>query len=101
MATEPILVVVSREIEDLVPIFLAQRRTDLDVLKSSIPAQDFESIRRVGHGMAGAGASYGFEHLSVLGDRLAMAARASDVDALERLNREFGDYMARLVVKYL
>lgn len=101
MAPDPIVVTLSRDIEDLVPVFLAQRKADIEGLKVSIPSRDFDAVRRVGHGMAGSGASYGFDHLSVIGDRIVTAARAADVDSLNRLHHEFDDYMSRLVVKYL
>lgn len=100
-AIEPLIVTLSRDMEDLVPIFLAQRKADLAALSAALPAQDFEAIRKVGHGMAGAGASYGFDHVSVLGDQLVLAARARDATALQRLAQEFEEYMARLLVKYM
>lgn len=101
MSTEPIIVTVDADLADLIPIFLSQRRADLATLAAALPARDFEAIRRVGHGMAGAGASYGFDHLSVLGEHIVEAGRAADVQALTRLIAEFDDYLARLSVKFL
>jgi HPt (histidine-containing phosphotransfer) domain-containing protein len=98
---EPIIVTLSRDMVDLVPLFMAQRRKDLTSLAAALTAGDYEAMRRVGHGMAGAGASYGLDHFSELGEQIVAAARASDTTALERLNRELEDYMARLIVNYL
>jgi len=100
-AREPIVVTLSQDMADLVPLFLAQRKSDLAKLSAAIPAGDFEAMRRVGHGMAGAGASYGLDHISVLGEQLVGAARAKDVTALDRLKQELEDYLARLTVKYM
>jgi len=101
MTSEPIVVTLSRDIEDLVPVFLAQRKSDQTTLKDALPARDFAAIRWVGHAMAGAGASYGFDYLSIVGECLVKAARADDIATLDRLCLEFDDYMARLVVKYV
>ncbi|HTE15081.1 MAG TPA: Hpt domain-containing protein [Burkholderiales bacterium] len=101
MAVEPIVITLDRDLEDLVPVFLAQRKTDLATLNAALAAGDFAAMRRAGHGMAGAGASYGFDYLSVLGERIVEAARAGNATAVEGVNREFDDYMARLVVKYM
>ena len=82
MAVEPIVVHVESGLEDLIPLFLQQRKTDQANLAQSLPARDFERIRRIGHGMAGAGASYGFDFVSELGQRLEIAARAGDADGI-------------------
>ena len=100
MAVEPVVVLVERDIEDLIPLFLAQRRADQAVIAAALALSDFDAIRKVAHGMVGAGASYGFTHVSALGERLLEAACACDAAALARVQREFEDYLARLVVKY-
>jgi HPt (histidine-containing phosphotransfer) domain-containing protein len=98
---EPIVVTLSQDLADLVPLFLAQRKADLAALSVAIPAADFVAIRRVGHGMAGAGASYGLDRFSVLGEQLVTAARAGDTSAVDRLKQEVEDYIARLVINYM
>ena len=100
MSADAIVVTVERGLQDLIPAFLAQRQADQAAIVAALPLRNFEALRRTGHGMAGAGASYGFERISDLGERLVLAARAGDVAALEVLQREFDDYMTRLVVKY-
>jgi HPt (histidine-containing phosphotransfer) domain-containing protein len=101
VADNAIVVLLDRDLEDLVPLFLAQRRSDLATLGVALPARDFAAIRRVGHGMAGAGASYGFDYLSVLGERIVVAAHAADITALTACRQELDDFLARLVVKYM
>ena len=51
--------------------------------------------------MAGAGASYGFDALTDLGERLVSAARAGDVATLLAIQQAIDDYLARVVVKYV
>ena len=101
MSTEPIVVTVEGDLEDLMPIFLEQRRADQATLAMSLAARDFKAIHKVGHGMVGACASYGFDDLGDLGQRIVEAGRAADAVALDGLKRELDDYMVRLIVKYL
>lgn len=101
VSTEPIVVVVDRDLEDLIPLFLTQRKNDLGKLSQALGEGDFESMRRVGHAMNGAGASYGFPYVSELGLQIESAARDGDLDRLGALSRALKDYLARLVVKYL
>jgi HPt (histidine-containing phosphotransfer) domain-containing protein len=66
----------------LLPRFLEHRRGDLATILTALAAGDFETIRRIGHNMAGNGASYGFPELGTLGERLEAAAGAADVEAV-------------------
>jgi len=101
MLSEPIVVIVSRDLEDLLPLFMQQRKADQAAIAAAVAAADFAALRRVGHGMVGSGASYGFDALSSLGERFVSAARAGDLSAIGALQREFDDYLSRLVVKFL
>lgn len=101
MPLEPIVVMVDRDLKELLPTFLAQRQADQAVFAVALPARDFAAIRRAGHGMAGAGSSYGFDALSTLGQKIVEAAHAVDTEKLAALFDEFDDYMARLTVKFL
>jgi hypothetical protein len=101
MAAEPIVVTIDRDLQDLVPLFMAQRKADQAAIEAALPLRNFESLRLTGHGMTGAGASYGFDRISDLGVRLTDAARAADGAAIEKIKGDFDDYMRRLVVKYM
>lgn len=101
MVAEPIVVTVDSSTADLIPLFLTQRKADQAAIAVALPARNFEALRKIGHGMAGAGTSYGFEAISILGDRLVAAARAGDLAKLLQVKVEIDDYLARLVVKYL
>ena len=98
---EPIVVTVDQIVEDLMPLFMAQRKTDQRVIAQALPLRDFDALRKTGHGMTGAGASYGFDRISDLGVRLCEAARGGDVAAIRKVGDELDDYMQRLIVKYV
>ena len=42
---QPLKVVVDRELEDLVPVFLKNRHKEVDTLKAALAAADFEQLR--------------------------------------------------------
>jgi histidine phosphotransfer protein HptB len=101
VAAEAIIVNVEKDLEDLIPLFLARRKADQSGIAAALSRRDFEALRKIGHNMNGAGASYGFERISELGEQLTKAARAGDVAALGEIKNAFDDYMRRLVVNYM
>jgi HPt (histidine-containing phosphotransfer) domain-containing protein len=98
---EPIVVTIDRDLQDLVPLFIGQRKADQDALATALRMRDFEAVRKIGHGMAGAGSSYGFDCISEVGERLVIAARAADAPAVEAVCRTLDDFLRRLLVKYV
>ena len=70
-------VTVARDLEDLIPVFMSNRKKELDTLRVALAAADFEQLRQLGHRMKGVGNSYGFAHVSTLGKRRQIARRAA------------------------
>lgn len=100
MGGEQYQAIVPKELEDLIPGFLENRRKELDTLRSAVAAADFEQLRQLGHRMKGVGASYGFDHVSVLGKRIEESARRADGEALDACLAEYGDYLAHVRIAY-
>jgi HPt (histidine-containing phosphotransfer) domain-containing protein len=61
MNDDALTVKVSKDIEDLIPAFLANRKKEVETLRAALAAGDFEQLRQVGHRMRGVGHSYGFD----------------------------------------
>lgn len=93
-------VVVARDLEDLIPTFMKNRRKELDNLRNAIAAADFEQLRQLGHRMKGVGVSYGFERISALGKAIEDGARGRDKSLLESSVAQYEDYLARVQVSY-
>ena len=55
MSEERIDVVISKDLEDLVPVFMSNRHKELETLKQAVASQDFEQLRHLGHRMKGVG----------------------------------------------
>ncbi|MBW7859066.1 MAG: Hpt domain-containing protein [Leptonema sp. (in: Bacteria)] len=77
---------VSKEIEDIMPIFINSIKKNVNSVKEALKLADFETIRKLGHQMKGAGGGYGFDRITELGRDLEMAAKASNQEECGRLN---------------
>ncbi|MBI2798760.1 MAG: Hpt domain-containing protein [Gammaproteobacteria bacterium] len=95
-----IVVKIDPDIEDLIPGFLANRRRDVDSLKSLVANEDYAAVRVIGHSMKGAGGGYGFDVITEIGDTIESAALRVDGDAIMAAAAELADYLARVEPVY-
>jgi len=100
MSDDAHIVRVSKDIEDLIPVFLANRKKELETLRAALAAGDFDQLRQLGHRMRGVGNSYGFERVSTLGKEIEEGARNGDRAALEAHIAAYGDYLSSVRVTY-
>jgi len=98
--SQPIVVTVAKDLEDLVPTFMKNRGKELETLRTALAAGDFDQMRQLGHRMKGVGNSYGFEKVSLLGKQVEDGAKAGDKDALGACLAEYADYLARVQIVY-
>jgi HPt (histidine-containing phosphotransfer) domain-containing protein len=100
MSEDAYNVKVAKDLEDLIPVFMNNRRKEVDTLRAALAAGDFEQLRQLGHRMRGVGVSYGFDRVSVLGKHIEDGARSGDKASLAAHIAEYGDYLARVQVSY-
>ena len=93
-------VTVARDLEDLIPVFMSNRKKELDTLRVALASADFEQLRQLGHRMKGVGNSYGFAHVSTLGKHIEDGARSADRAGLEARIREYADYLSKVEIVY-
>jgi HPt (histidine-containing phosphotransfer) domain-containing protein len=93
-------VIVDKDLEDLVPVFMKNRRKEVESLKVALAAADFEQLRQLGHRMKGVGNSYGFERVSELGRMIEDGARSGNRSELDARIAEYQDYLAKVQVQY-
>jgi HPt (histidine-containing phosphotransfer) domain-containing protein len=93
-------VVVDRDLEDLIPVFLRNRHKEVDSLRVALAAADFEQLRQLGHRMKGVGNSYGFALVSTFGKQIEEGARSGDRAFLEARILEYAEYLSRVEVTY-
>lgn len=93
-------VLVPRELETLIPVFLANRARELEALRAALAAADFAQLREIGHRMRGVGASYGFERISSLGTQIEVGARSQDRAAVAKPIEAYATHLRSLRVVY-
>lgn len=81
------------ELLDIVPLFLKQRREEVPQMAEYISTQDFTALARLGHSLKGAGASFGFDYISSLGQQIEQAAEARDLLQLARFQLQLSQYL--------
>ena len=57
-----------------IPAFLLNRRHDVVSMLKALARGDFETVERLGHGMKGSGASFGFQAITDIGTELEVEA---------------------------
>ena len=94
------LVTVPKDLEDLIPVFMSNRKKELDALRVALAAADFEQLRQLGHRMRGVGNSYGFAQVSDFGKHVEDGARSGDRALLESTIARYNDFLAKVQITY-
>lgn len=100
MSEDKFTAVVAKDLEDLIPVFMANRQKELAALHVALAAGDYAQLRQLGHRMKGVGDSYGFAPVSDLGKCIEDAARAEDAAALGARISEYAEYLANVKIVY-
>lgn len=98
---DTIIVEIDREVQSIVPEFLANRRKDCRTISGLLERDAFSEVRTLGHRMKGAGGSYGFDDISVLGEIIEEAALGGDKKTITRALQRLSDYLERVAVEYV
>jgi HPt (histidine-containing phosphotransfer) domain-containing protein len=99
-ALPALTVSIEKDLKALVQRFLARKREDLDSARIALAAGDYETIRRIGHDLKGAGEGFGFPELSAFGAALERAAIARNERALGEQLAAVEQFLSRLRVTF-
>ena len=94
------LVTVAKDLEDLIPVFMSNRKKELDALRVALASADFEQLRQLGHRMKGVGNSYGFAQVSDIGKHVEDGARSGDRALLESAIAKYTDFLSKVQIAY-
>jgi PAS domain S-box-containing protein len=97
---EMILVHPNPKFADLIPGFLLNRRHDVIAMLGALDRGDFETVESLGHGMKGAGGSWGFQRITDVGAALEQAAKSIDADASRKWVSELSRYLDHVEIVY-
>ena len=95
---EPILLRIDPKFADLVPVFLHNCRQNVVPMLDALDRGDFGTVEILGHGMRGAGGSYGFQAITDIGAALEQAAESADTDASRKWVGELSRYLDRVEI---
>ncbi len=94
------MVRIARDLEDLIPGYLANVRRYCAEAAGHVQAGDFPSLARVGHNLKGSGGGYGLDALTGFGHDLETAARAQLAENVNTTIRAILDFLDRLQIEY-
>jgi len=97
---DAIVVHANPKLTHLIPGFLQNRRQDVVAMLGALDRGEFEIVERLGHGMKGAGGSWGFDMITDIGAELEHAAESADNDASRRWVGELSTYLERVEVVF-
>ncbi len=95
-----IVVRIDAELQDIVPLFLENRRTDVVKLTSALSAGALNEVHSIAHNLAGTGAGYGFDEISQIGYAMCHAIRIGQLENLPSLISRLADYLDAVEVIY-
>ena len=89
-----------KDLEDLIPSFMQNRRNELVEIDAAVKGQDFEFIRRLAHTWKGICRPYGFIHLETLSKSLEQSGEREDINAITQLAAEIRDYIENVRIVF-
>lgn len=100
LGSGPIIVHVDASFEPLIPKFMANRKKEITAMTEAVDQGDFETVRKVAHGMKGVSGSYGFPAMTVVATRLEQAAKAADERSVRADLPVLASYLERVEIVY-
>jgi HPt (histidine-containing phosphotransfer) domain-containing protein len=97
---DKIIVHTYAEIKNLLPDYLADINTNIDLIMAALERRDFPTIESLGHKMSGSGGSYGFDRISDIGALMESAAQTRDKREIQKLVSDLRYYLEHVEVIY-
>ncbi len=97
---EALIVRVESDFEALLPKFMTNRKKEVVTMQDALAQQDFETIRKIAHGMKGAGGSYGFDRVTAMAATIEQAAKAGSVGPIGTELAQLATYLDRVQVVF-
>ncbi len=100
MTTEKIIVAIDEDLEDLIPGYMDNRRSDIKNIEAALLGNDLETIRILGHSMKGSGGGYGFDPITDIGGALEQAAKDAEIEEIKTQAKALADYIDNIDIVY-
>jgi len=82
---------VTEEILELRSLYLDYLRGEIDTFRTLLTRRKLEQIKELGHRLKGSGGSYGFDHISELGETIQYLPDSTGWDEVETLFHQLED----------
>lgn len=89
-----------RDLEDLIPSFLENRKRELAEMVAALARSDYEIVRRMAHTWKGICRPYGFVHLETLSKKLEVAGEAENAEEAKSILQQIDEYLSRVQIVY-
>lgn len=100
MSGDRISVTIDRDLEDLIPGFLENRKKDVDLLNQALAEGKTDTLQSIGHSLKGVGGGYGFDWLSEIGAEIERIAKSGETDGIAGLIGQMSDYLDNVEIVY-
>jgi HPt (histidine-containing phosphotransfer) domain-containing protein len=97
---DTIVVHIDADLEALVPRFLSNQQKALASMQAALQQQDYDTVRRLGHSMKGAGGGYGFDTVTDMGSAIEEAAKPGNHEVIAAWLNSLAHYLERVEVVY-
>ena len=94
------VVTLSSALEPIIPDFFQDTQNDLRAMQVALIDNDFETVRRLGHSLKGAGKSYGFDRLSDIGRSIEREAESQDSTSTLKWVSELSQYLEHVQIVF-
>ncbi len=81
--------------EEMRKRYLERRKRDIEELTVALEARNFEFFKSVGHQLRGNAITFGYEELSVLGERLEQVSAEANTQAAELCLIEYRNWLQK------
>jgi HPt (histidine-containing phosphotransfer) domain-containing protein len=92
---------IDKDLEDLIPGFLENRRAETPVLIQALKDSNFETLKSIGHKTKGNAGGYGFDELGKLGAQLEIAAPTKNKEVIQEILTQMQSYLEHVEVEYV
>lgn len=93
-------ITIDKDLEDLIPGYIENRRRDITSIEEALKKNDFETIRILGHSMKGSGGGYGFDAITDIGKRIEEAAKVMNTGEISRQITALSEYLDTINIVY-
>src|SRR5436190_2103405 len=89
---------VPQDLADLIPMFLENRREELEELRSALREAHFARLQHVGERMFALGNPYGFRQITTFGRQIREACSAQDDATIGEIIEQYRAYLAKVAI---